>query len=233
MVRRLFCALLALLLSATAFAERAEIKVKGRTEFVFDTEKRLIAHSGTQNESALAEALAVSDAFESLVRLHVIAESDSEIAQARKLKVRDAVLETANGLLRDAQNPEAALQTGLPELERAANEKLASLGCEETASVSLRRELFPTREYETFRLPAGVYRTLRVSIGQAGGHNWWCVVFPALCLPAAQEDVAEACRAAGLTDQEISVLTEDTGEVELEFRTLEWLGKLKKMLWDA
>ena len=173
---------------------------------------------------------------EKLIRLHVVANSDTREDQRVKLLVRDAVLETANGLLRDAQNPEAALQTGLPELERAANEKLASLaslGCEETASVSLRRELFPTREYETFRLPAGVYRTLRVSIGQAGGHNWWCVVFPALCLPAAQEDFTEACRAAGLTQQEISVLTEDTGEVELEFRTLEWLGKLKKMLWDA
>ena len=157
---------------------------------------------------------------EKLIRLHIVANSDTREDQRVKLLVRDAVLETANGLLRDAQNPEAALQTGLPELERAANEKLASLGCEETASVSLRRELFPTREYETFRLPTGVYRTLRVSIGQAGGHNWWCVVFPALCLPAAQEDVAEACRAAGLTDQEISVLTEDTGEVELEFRTL-------------
>ena len=173
---------------------------------------------------------------EKLIRLHVVANSDTREDQRVKLLVRDAVLETANGLLRDAQNPEAALQTGLPELERAANEKLASLaslGCEETASVSLRRELFPTREYETFRLPAGVYRTLRVSIGQAGGHNRWCVVFPALCLPAAEEDFTEACRAAGLTDQEISVLTEDTGEVELEFRTLEWLGKLKKMLWDA
>lgn len=170
---------------------------------------------------------------EKLIRLHVVANSDTREDQRVKLLVRDAVLETADGLLRDAQNPEAALQTGLPELERAANEKLASLGCKETASVSLRRELFPTREYETFRLPAGVYRTLRVSIGQAGGHNWWCVVFPALCLPAAEEDFTEACRAAGLTDQEISVLTEDTGEVELEFRTLEWLGKLKKMLWDA
>ena len=157
---------------------------------------------------------------EKLIRLHVVANSDTREDQRVKLLVRDAVLETADGLLRDAQNPEAALQTGLPELERAA-------------SVSLRRELFPTREYETFRLPAGVYRTLRVSIGQAGGHNWWCVVFPALCLPAAEEDFTEACRAAGLTDQEISVLTEDTGEVELEFRTLEWLGKLKKMLWDA
>ena len=152
---------------------------------------------------------------EKLIRLHVVANSDTREDQRVKLLVRDAV------------------QTGLPELERAANEKLASLGCEETASVSLRRELFPTREYETFRLPAGVYRTLRVSIGQAGGHNWWCVVFPALCLPAAEKDFTEACRAAGLTDQEISVLTEDTGEVELEFRTLEWLGKLKKMFWDA
>ena len=170
---------------------------------------------------------------EKLIRLHVVANSDTREDQRVKLLVRDAVLETADGLLRDAQNPEAALQTGLPELERAANEKLALLGCEETASVSLRRELFPTREYETFRLPAGVYRTLRVSIGQAGGHNWWCVVFPALCLPAAEKDFTEACRAAGLTDQEISVLTEDTGEVELEFRTLEWLGKLKKMFWDA
>ena len=118
---------------------------------------------------------------EKLIRLHVVANSDTREDQRVKLLVRDAVLETADGLLRDAQNPEAALQTGLPELERAANEKLASLGCEETASVSLRRELFPMREYETFRLPAGVYRTLRVSIGQAGGHNWWCVLFPSLC----------------------------------------------------
>ena len=170
---------------------------------------------------------------EKLIRLHVVANSDTEKDQHVKLLVRDAVLEAANGLLADAQDPQAALSAGLPELERAANEKLAVLGCEETASVSLRRELFPTRQYETFRLPAGVYRTLRVSIGQANGHNWWCVVFPSLCLPAAEEELAETCRQAGLTQQEISVLTGDTAEVELEFRTLEWLGKLKKMLWDA
>ena len=170
---------------------------------------------------------------EKLIRLHVVANSDTEKDQHVKLLVRDAVLEAANGLLLDAQDPQAALSAGLPELERAANEKLAVLGCEETASVSLRRELFPTRQYETFRLPAGVYRTLRVSIGQANGHNWWCVVFPSLCLPAAEEELAETCRQAGLTQQEISVLTGDTAEVELEFRTLEWLGKLKKMLWDA
>ena len=188
--------------------------------------------------AALTSLCAVSQArqqrlAEKLIRLHVVANSNAEKDQHVKLLVRDAVLEAANGVLTDAQDPEAALRANLPELERAANEKLRLLGCKETASVSLRRELFPTREYETFRLPAGVYRTLRVSIGRASGHNWWCVVFPSLCLPAAKEDVAEVCRQAGLTQQEISVLTEDTDEVELEFRTLEWLGKLKKMLWDA
>ena len=101
------------------------------------------------------------------------------------------------------------------------------------AKVSLRRELFPTRDYETFRLPAGVYRTLRVTIGTGEGHNWWCVVFPALCLPANVEDLEAVCAAAGFTEGEISVLTEETSEIEVEFKTLELLGKLKKILWDA
>ena len=200
--------------------------------------KRYITMLSCLLAAALTSLCAISQArqqrlAEKLIRLHVVANSDTEKDQHVKLLVRDAVLEAANGLLGDAQNPEAALCAGLPELERAANEKLAALGCEETVRVSLRRELFPMRQYETFRLPAGVYRTLRVSIGQANGHNWWCVVFPSLCLPAAEADVAEVCRQAGLTEQEISVLTEDTAEVELEFRTLEWLGKLKKMLLDA
>ena len=164
---------------------------------------------------------------EKLIRLHVVANSDTREDQRVKLLVRDAVLETANGLLRDAQNPEAALQTGLPELERAANEKLASLGCEETASVSLRRELFPTREYETFRLPAGVYRTLRVSIGQAGGHNWWCVVFPSLCLPAVSE---QALQTAGLTGQDYALLTESSQPYVIKFKALEWWGSCRSWL---
>ena len=82
-------------------------------------------------------------------------------------------------------------------------------------------------------MPAGVYRTLRVTIGTGEGHNWWCVVFPALCLPANAEDFEAVCEAAGFTDGEISALTEDSGEIEVEFKTLELLGKLKKILWDA
>ena len=164
---------------------------------------------------------------EKLIRLHVVANSDTREDQRVKLLVRDAVLETADGLLRDAQNPEAALQTGLPELERAANEKLASLGCEETASVSLRRELFPTREYETFRLPAGVYRTLRVSIGQAGGHNWWCVVFPPLCLDSSKVRAEE--KKAGYTEEETALLAGKDGSSKVRFFFLDLAAKLRRL----
>ena len=165
-----------------------------------------------------------------LIRLHVVANSDTAEDQRVKLLVRDAVLRAT---AEEETDPEEALQNGLPAIEQAANETLNRLGSGDTAKVSLRRELFPTRDYETFRLPAGVYRTLRVTIGTGEGHNWWCVVFPALCLPANAEDFEAVCEAAGFTDGEISALTEDSGEIEVEFKTLELLGKHKKILWDA
>ena len=168
-----------------------------------------------------------------LIRLHVVANSDTAEDQRVKLLVRDAVLRAAADALEEKTDPEAALQNGLPAIEQAANETLSRLGSGDMAKVSLRRELFPTRDYETFRLPAGVYRTLRVTIGTGEGHNWSCVVFPALCLPANVEDLEAVCAAAGFTEGEISVLTEETSEIEVEFKTLELLGKLKKILWDA
>mgnify|MGYP002421677871 FL=1 len=132
-----------------------------------------------------------------LIRLHVVANSDTAEDQRVKLLVRDAVLRAAADALEEKTDPEAALQNGLPAIEQAANETLSRLGSGDMAKVSLRRELFPTRDYETFRLPAGVYRTLRVTIGTGEGHNWWCVVFPALCLPANVEDLEAVCAAAG------------------------------------
>ena len=163
----------------------------------------------------------------------MVANSDTPDDQALKLLVRDAVLREAAIALKDAADPEASLQAALPALTRAANETLFSQGSLDAAAVSLRRELFPTREYDTFRLPAGVYKSLRVTIGKGEGHNWWCVVFPALCLPASSEELTQACLAAGLTEGEVSILTGDTEEIELEFKTLELLAKLKKLLWDA
>ena len=99
--------------------------------------------------------------------------------------------------------------------------------------MTLRRELFPTREYDTFRLPAGVYRSLRVSIGEAAGQNWWCVVFPALCLSAGAEELEAQAAGAGFTPEELQLITGEDEGIELEFKTLELLGKLKEFLWDA
>ena len=173
------------------------------------------------------------DLSQKIIRLHVVANSDSAEDQRTKLLVRDSVLRQTQDALCGAEDPVSALLERLPEIERAANETLQALGSQDTARVSLRSELFPTREYDTFRLPAGVYRSLRVSIGKAEGQNWWCVVFPSLCLSASAEDFVAACQTAGLTDGELSILTEDGGSVELEFKTLELLSKLKKLLWDA
>ena len=170
---------------------------------------------------------------EKVIRLHVVANSDTREDQRVKLLVRDAVLEAAGKALEGADDPQTALRENLSSIERAAENRLLRLGKKDAVRVSLQRELFPTRDYETFRLPAGVYRTLRVTIGEGAGHNWWCVVFPALCLPASEEEQRVLCEKAGLTGQEIAALCDDSGEIELEFRTLELLEKIKKKLWDA
>ena len=164
-----------------------------------------------------------------LVRLHVVANSDSPSDQAIKLRVRDAVLAAAEPMLGSADDPEAALAAELPALEHAAAEMLRDLGRDEPVSVTLQNERFPTRDYETFSLPAGVYRTLRVTIGAGEGHNWWCVVFPTLCTAASFDEFESAAASGGFTDGELRLITgADEGYV-LKFKTLEWLEKLKAL----
>lgn len=165
-----------------------------------------------------------------IIRLHVVAASDSQDDQRIKLSVRDAVLRETKALLSAPGEAEALLGQKLSQIEKAANEALLQEGSRAKASVTLQNELFPTREYETFRLPAGTYRTLRVTIGEGQGHNWWCVVYPSLCLAASSEDFSAAAQTAGLTQGEVSLITEEDGAVELEFWTLEVLSKLKKFL---
>lgn len=167
---------------------------------------------------------------EKLIRLHVVADSDSEADQQIKLQVRDAVLAEAEVALRDAEDPKAALAAALPEIAEAANDCLRRLGSADRAAVTLGRELFPTREYETFALPAGVYTSLRVTIGSGEGRNWWCVVFPSLCLSASAEDLAEAAQAAGLTEGEIRLITEEDGGYQLKFQSMELLQRLFRWL---
>ena len=171
-----------------------------------------------------------ADLRENLLRLHVVGASNSEEDQAVKLQVRDAVLRSLEEGLRDMTDPQAAydyVARMLPRVEDAANRALAAAGFSETVEVSLTEEAFPTREYDTFSLPAGVYQALRVVIGEGEGRNWWCVVFPQLC--GAEGEFVETASAAGLTPELAGSLE---GEYELRFWVLEKLGELKNHFFD-
>ena len=124
---------------------------------------------------------------DSMIRLHVVANSDNPGDQAIKFNVRDAVLSDAQELLQHTTSRDEAmnvLTSGLPQLTETANETLRQLGASDRATVTLKRELFGTRYYDTFTLPGGYYEALRVTIGEGDGKNWWCVVYPQLCLSA-------------------------------------------------
>lgn len=168
---------------------------------------------------------------EKLIRLHVVANSDAAEDQRVKLMVRDAVLAEAGALLADASDARAAIAGGLPQLEAAANAALRAEGSADTARVSFRRELFPTRVYSTFSLPAGVYPSLRVTLGEGNGHNWWCVIFPSLCTPATADGFAAAAAAGGFTQAEIALMTQADESYSVKFRSLELLQALKTRLF--
>ena len=164
-----------------------------------------------------------------LIRLHVVANSDSDEDQAVKLRVRDAVLQAAQPYV-TGPDAEGALAENLGALERAAAKALRSLGRGDAVSVTLQNEAFPTRAYETFSLPAGVYRTLRVTIGAGAGHNWWCVVFPTLCTAASLDELETAAAAGGFSEGEVKLITGAEDGYVLKFRILELLEALKARL---
>ena len=173
-----------------------------------------------------------SQLAEKVVRLHVLANSDSEEDQALKLKVRDAVLEQATETLRGADSQTEAcrrLTAILPELEETARAVITANGYDYSVRAELAETPFPTKEYDGFALPAGEYLALRVLIGEAAGQNWWCVVFPPLCTAAAS-DVPTVALDAGLTDQEVALITEvDEGYI-LKFKSVELWQTLKAKL---
>lgn len=168
---------------------------------------------------------------ENILRLHVVANSNSEADQAVKLQVRDAVLDVVDDMTADADTREAAeavIRGRLDELEDAANTVLQAEGFSDRAVVTLTREEFPTREYDTFSLPAGVYDSLRITIGSGEGRNWWCVVFPSLCVPAASDGTADMAVGAGFSDSLTGAITEEP-EYEVRFFLLDCIGYLENL----
>lgn len=172
--------------------------------------------------------------YESVVRLHVLANSDTEEDQKLKLKVRDAILSYVSPLVIDCPTRERAitvLNEELESIEKIAEEVVLKEGYDHSVDVTLMLEEYPTRNYEAMSFPSGEYVSLRVLIGEAKGQNWWCVLFPPLCLSAASDQIEneEAFIAVGLNSDQYKIITEnDEGKYYLRFKLLEVIEELNK-----
>lgn len=157
---------------------------------------------------------------EALIRLHVIAVSDDEQEQELKLRVRDAVLGYISPALEGAEDAGEAREIISGDLEGIEQAALSAAEGR-SVTVTLSREKYPTRQYEGFTLPAGKYESLRIILGSGQGKNWWCIVFPPVCLSAVQGDeVAQV-----MSDDDYSLITDEDG-YELRFRAVELWGEL-------
>lgn len=167
-----------------------------------------------------------SEIYDSVLRLHVIANSDSDEDQALKLKVRDAILEESEALFGDCNNREDAIDTvrsNVAEIEKVAAEVIKNEGYSYPVSVEIGEETYPTKNYESFCFPSGNYMSLKIIIGDGDGQNWWCVLFPPMCLSAASASSPdESFISVGLNKEQYGIITEtESLKYQARFRILE------------
>ena len=162
-----------------------------------------------------------------VLRLHVLANSDSPEDQDLKLRVRDAVLREGKNVFGGEMNVENAEELISSEEERLINTAQSVItenGFDYDVDVFVTDEFFQTRSYGDFTLPAGRYTAVKVTIGEATGHNWWCVMFPPLCLPAAQDKTDVDMY---LDKDEVKVVKSDP-DYDVRFKVVEWYEKIKE-----
>lgn len=171
--------------------------------------------------------------YENVIRFHVLAESDSQEDQALKLKVRDAVLQAVSPMLSDCTDFGGAcalLEKESGRIKQIAEETITANGYTCTASAELVTEKYPARVYDEITLPAGVYTSMKITIGEGEGKNWWCVLFPSVCnsfsvVPA--RDTGETYIAAGFTPEQYRMIQKDSAPVyQVRFKVLELLSDL-------
>lgn len=161
-----------------------------------------------------------------VLRLHVIANSDKENDQALKLKVRDEVLRMEAKLWKTAENKTQAMdivKEHIDEIEDAAQEIVRENGYNYPVNATLTNCYFPTREYENFTLPAGNYDALRITIGEAKGKNWWCVLFPEICLGAAADF-------SGVLSEESENIVSNPSDFQVKFKVVELYRGVKEKI---
>ena len=184
----------------------------------------------THSSGSLAEQLS-----DKLLRLHIIADNDSEKAQAVKLLVRDAICDYLSPLPEGVNNKEEVcryLNGHLSELVVIANTVLQENGCTYRASACIEKHYFPIKTYGTYRFPPGEYDALCITLGSGQGQNWWCLAFPSLCLidgsyAVTDDDSGQQLKIL-LTDEEYEAILIQEPKIRFRFRLLEWLkGKCK------
>ena len=155
-----------------------------------------------------------------VLRLHILANSDSEADQAVKLLVRDALLESGSELFSGVADKETAaviLEKERDKIITVAESVLRENGFSYSVDVKLVTEYFTTRVYDDFTMPAGEYLALKIILGEGAGHNWWCVMFPPLCLPAA----TEKCDIDAFFSENGADIIESSPEYEIRFKIVE------------
>lgn len=161
-------------------------------------------------------------------RLHILANSNSDEDQSLKLKVRDKILTKSESLFINCKNLNDVInvsKNNIDYFEQLANECIKENGYNYETKVYVDKEYFNTREYEKITLPSGVYNALKIEIGEAKGHNWWCVMFPAICLPAVSDDEINSI----LNEDEIELIN-NNNKYEIRFKIVEIYEKIKSKL---
>ena len=164
---------------------------------------------------------------DNVLRLHIIANSDSKADQELKLKVRDAVLNSTGGIFENATDLEGAIAAAQDSLEGiigVARQTIAQSGMDYEVKAKIGDAYFDTREYEEFTLPAGVYKAVNIEIGKAQGKNWWCVMFPALCIGSAAQ-LSDATPSG-------SVIAENSDRYVMRFKAVEIYEQIKQQFFS-
>lgn len=181
----------------------------------------------------VAEQRRQQDIAEEILRLHVVANSDSEEDQALKMEVKESIVTYLRGIMGDAKSVEEArleIQKRLPEIEDLAREKMKMEGYDYEADAVLGKCYFPVKEYGDMTFPAGEYEALKVNLGKSAGKNWWCVMYPTLCfVDSTYQIVPETSKEKlkeNLTEEEYNSLLDGGDNIQYSFQLIEWIQNI-------
>ena len=171
---------------------------------------------------------ACDDLRGNVLRLHIIANSNSESDQQLKLKIRDSILAESENLFSHSESVEDAVsvaENSLAEIEKIANRVIKENNFNYKATAAVKQSYFETREYDDFTLPAGDYESLVINLGKSEGKNWWCVIFPEICLPS-----ASGAKLSDTVNQNSADIAESKDRYIMKFKIVEIYEDFKKSL---